>query len=215
MKEGSAMAQATLRILPVSTLFLLFAAISSLASAQAQQVYRYVEPDGRVVYSDKPPPANAKNAQTKRLSGNRIDTGELSYTSQLAQERYPVTFFTFDCGEVCQSAEALLNKRGVPHTKVNVGEGAGAEQLKRLTGALDAPVLQVGEDVARGFNEVKWQALLDQAGYPKTPPPRRAPALISRGPQAAEKAGSAAPAAPGAPTTPTTVPAEPTGTYPR
>ena len=213
MKEGGVMAQVMLRILPVSILFLLLAAVSSLASAQTSQVYRYVEPDGRVVYSDKPPPPNARNAQTKLLTGNRIETGELSYTSQLAQERYPVTFFTFDCGEVCQNAEGLLNRRGVPHTKVNVSDGAGAEQLKRLTGALDAPVLQVGEDVARGFNEVKWQALLDQAGYPKTPLPRRGPAVAPPGgPRTPEKS---APAATAAPAAGPTVPAEPTGTYPR
>ena len=31
-----------------------------------------------------------------------------------------MTLFTFECGEVCQNAEALLNKRGVPFTIVNV-----------------------------------------------------------------------------------------------
>jgi len=161
---------------------LLLTLASGSASSQTQQVYRYIEPDGRIVYTDKPPPANAKGAQSKRIGGNTIDTSDLSYTSQLAQERYPVTFFTFDCGEICQTAEGLLNKRGVPHTKVNVTDATGAEQLKRLTGGLDAPVLQVGDDVSRGFNETKWQSLLDQAGYPKTPAPRRAPALVARTP---------------------------------
>ena len=206
------MAQATLRILPVSTLFLLLAVVSSMTSAQTQQVYRYVEPDGRVVYSDKPPPANAKNAQTKRLSGNRIDTGELSYTSQLAQERYPVTFFTFDCGEVCQNAEGLLNRRGVPHTKVNVGEGAGAEQLKRLTGALDAPVLQVGEDRRARLqrSQVAGAARSGRLSQDAV----AAPQPRDRLPRTADTEKTA-PATTAAPAAGPTVPAEPTGTYPK
>jgi hypothetical protein len=189
----------------LQVLALLAAMASGSAFSQTQQVYRYIEPDGRIVYTDKPPPANAKGAQSKRVGGNTIDTSDLSYSSQLAQDRYPVTFYTFDCGEICQSAEGLLNKRGVPHTKVNVTDAAGAEQLKRLTGGLDAPVLQVGEDVSRGFNETKWQALLDQAGYPKTPAPRRTPAVVARTPGGADKT----------PAPKTVVAPDTAGTYPK
>jgi hypothetical protein len=43
-----------------------------------------------------------------------------------------------------------------------------------LTGANAAPVLQIGDKlVSKGLNEARWQAMLDEAGYPKTPPPRR------------------------------------------
>ena len=31
-----------------------------------------------------------------------------------------MTLYTFACGEVCDNAEALLNRRGVPFTSVNV-----------------------------------------------------------------------------------------------
>jgi len=48
----------------------LFAA-ACMATAQSN-VYRYTDPDGRVVYSDKPPPANAKNVQTKRIGANVV-----------------------------------------------------------------------------------------------------------------------------------------------
>ena len=41
---------------------------------------------------------------------------------------------------------------------------------------MTAPVLQVGDKlVAKGYNEARWQALLDEAGYPKTLPPRTRP----------------------------------------
>lgn len=145
---------------------------SACAFAQTQQVYRYLDVDGRVVYSDKPPPADARNAQAKRIGRNSIETSELSFATQQAQERFPVILYTFSCGVVCDTAQGLLNKRGVPHTVVDVSQGDGADRLKRLTNGLEAPALQVGDQVATGFNENRWQSMLSDAGYPKTPPPR-------------------------------------------
>lgn len=145
---------------------------SACAFAQTQQVYRYLDAEGRVVYSDKPPPADARNAQAKRIGRNSIETSELSFATQQAQERFPVTLYTFSCGVVCDTAQGLLNKRGVPHTVVDVSQGDGADRLKRLTNGLEAPALQVGEQVATGFNENRWQSMLSDAGYPKTPPAR-------------------------------------------
>jgi glutaredoxin len=144
------------------------------AWAQAQ-VYRYTDADGRVVYSDRPPPADAKGVQTKRLGANLIETSEPSLAAQQAAERFPVTLFTFDCGDVCQNAEALLNKRGVPFALVNVqNDEQGMARMQTLTGEEKAPVLAVGDKtVVKGFNEVRWQAALDEAGYPKAPASRR------------------------------------------
>jgi len=189
-----------------SVLALLALLAAMAASAQTQQVYRYVDPEGRVVYSDKPPPPNARDAQAKRVGQNTIETSELSYSEAMAQERFPVTLYTFGCGTVCDTASALLNKRGVPHTTVDVGQSDGADKLKRLTGGLDAPALQVGDQYATGFNESRWQNLLNDAGYPKTPAPRNAP--VGRAPTPAS-------AAPEPSTTTQTVTPPATGSYPQ
>lgn len=144
------------------------------ATAVAQtQVYRYTDSDGRIVYSDRPPPGSAKNVQPKRLGANYIETTQVPLGTQQAVERFPVTLYTYDCGDVCQHAEALLNRRGVPFTTVNVTEAEGAAKLQSLTGEQRVPVLQVGERLEKGYLESKWQAALDEAGYPKTPPQRR------------------------------------------
>jgi len=144
------------------------------AFAQAQ-VYRYTDADGHTVYSDRPPTSDVKNLQTKKLGANFISTSEPGYAAALAAERYPVTLYTFQCGEVCQNAETLLNKRGVPFTIVNVSEPDGQTRLQAVASEGVAPVLTVGDkQVAKGFNEARWQAMLDDAGYPKTPAPKRA-----------------------------------------
>ena len=156
-------------------LALLLGLVSGLADAQIQQVYRYVDAEGKVVYTDKPPPASAKEAQSKRIGANSIETSQLSYATQQAQERYPVTLYTFACGVVCDTAQGVLNKRGVPHSVVDVSVGEGADRLKKLAGGLDAPALQVGEQYTVGFNDSKWQSMLTDAGYPATPAPRTGP----------------------------------------
>jgi len=171
--EGEAMARKCRRI---ALLFGIAAAVTAAgAAAQTQQVFRYVDKDGKVVYSDRSPPSDSRDVQAKRLSPNFIENSDVPIALSQATERFPVTLYTFACGAVCQNAEALLNRRGVPFTAVNVEDAKGAEQLQKLTGAQQAPVLQIGDKlIAKGFNEARWTAMLDEAGYPKTAPRRTA-----------------------------------------
>src|SRR3989440_3021318 len=92
-QTGGAMTIAIARKRSAGALALLILIASGFAAAQTQQVYRYVDPDGRVVYSDKPPPPNARDAQAKRIGKNTIETSNLSFSAILAQERYPVTLY--------------------------------------------------------------------------------------------------------------------------
>ena len=105
-----------------------------------------------------------------------------------------MTLYTFACGSVCENAEGLLNRRGVPFTTVNVEDAKGAEQLKKLTGEQQAPVLLIGDKlIAKGFNEARWTAMLDEAGYPKSAPRRVAVKVPAEAPAAAPAAPAAAP----------------------
>ena len=152
------------------------AAIVAAGGALAQaQVYRYTDTDGRIVYTDRAPTGDVKNLQTKKLGSNFITTSEPGYAAALAADHYPVTLYTFQCGDVCQNAESLLNKRGVPFTIVDVAQAEGQTRLQSVAPEGIAPVMTVGDKmVAKGYNELRWQAMLDDAGYPKTPAPRRA-----------------------------------------
>jgi glutaredoxin len=194
----------------VALLFGIAAAVTAAgAAAQAQQVFRYVDKDGKVVYSDRAPPADSKDVQAKRLSPNYIENNDLPLALTQAMDRFPVTLYTFACGTVCQNAEALLNRRGVPFTTVNVEDAKGAEQLQKLTGAQQAPVLQIGDKlIAKGFNETRWSAMLDEAGYPKTAPRR----VAAKAPADAAPAATPGVAQPAAATQAVVVPG---GGYPK
>ena len=172
-----------------------------LAAAYADGLYRYVDPSGRVVYSDQPPPPSAKDVQSKRLNENVIETDPVPFAARDAAARNPVTLYTFDC-EVCKQAEGLLAKRGVPFTSVIVSEQAGAAKLQALTGKMTAPVLKVGDKPpVTGFNADVWQKMLDDAGYPRSVPQRTIARAAPKSPDAAAKS-QPEPEAPAAPRVP-------------
>jgi glutaredoxin len=143
-------------------------AACALAADANGELYRYVDPSGRVVYSDHPPPAAAKDVQSRDLPDNVIETDPLPLAAQQAAKNFPVTLYTFDC-DICKEAQALLARRGIPFETVIVTEEKGAARLKALTGKQSGPVLSIGDkQVIEGYNEDRWQAALDDAGYPRT-----------------------------------------------
>src|SRR5258705_1537434 len=86
---GGVMTVASIRPAPLGVLALMCLAVSTIAMAQTQQAYRYVDPEGRVVYSDKPPPPDARDAQAKRNGRHTIQTNRLSFAAASGQEHHP------------------------------------------------------------------------------------------------------------------------------
>ena len=150
---------------------LLFALSIGLAPfALAASVYQWKDANGNMVYSDQPPPGQA--ATQKSLQANVMQTSGGGYSLREAIRKSPVTLWMNNCGDNCDSARALLTKRGVPYSLRNPeASAADTEALKKLVGAVVAPVLQVGTASLKGFDEGAWQSALDQAGYPKAPDP--------------------------------------------
>jgi glutaredoxin len=158
--------------MPRILIAMLFCLVPVLASAQ-QQLFRYIDKDGRVVYTDTAPPSDAKSVQQKKLGGNYIETSEAPYSLQIAQQRNPVTLYSGPCGPLCEQARALLNRRGVPYRDIDPSQPGELQKMRQITGDQQVPSLVVGSAILlKGFEEVKWQSALDQAGYPKTPAAR-------------------------------------------
>lgn len=141
------------------------------ATAGAQSVYRWVDANGRVQYSDQPPPPNAKDVQQRSVGGSSIQNNEMSLEAADAQKKNPVTLYVSECGEACDAGKAYLNKRGIPHTVVDPTRSLELnKKFKEDTGGTVVPVIKVGERRLSGWSEQSWASALDAAGYPKTPP---------------------------------------------
>lgn len=144
----------------------------AVGSAVGQQLYRWVDKNGKVTYSQDPPPAGAAaKVEQKQLKSSVVETGGLPYELQQTAKNFPVTLYTGpDCGDPCKNSRALLSKRGVPFKEISVTDASGIAELKKVSGKEQLPVLIVGRTVATGFTEDQWNATLDSVGYPKTAP---------------------------------------------
>ena len=159
-------------------LIVLLFGLSLISASAIAELYKWVGKDGKITYSDTPPPADAKKVEKKRLN-DRVSEGDgLAFATQDAMKKFPVFLFATDCGEPCDKGKALLAKRGVPYTAKNPEKNImDGKDLKKLVGALEVPALQVGKNGIKGYNESAWHAALDAAGYPKSAAPLKANAI--------------------------------------
>jgi glutaredoxin len=143
------------------------AALSFAMPALAQ--YKVVGPDGKITYTDRPPPAVAGgNVTPVRASGGpAASSAALPAELRDVVQRYPVTLYTVaDCAP-CDAARTLLRTRGIPYSERLIVTGEDSDALQRIAGSRDAPTLTIGAQAMRGFSSDDWNSYLDSAGYPR------------------------------------------------
>ncbi len=137
------------------------------AGAFAQGAYRWIGTDGRVHYSDEPPPPEAQQVERKRLDASVVVGDKYGYETRRAAADFPVTLYvSAECGNPCETARAYLAKRSIPYAEKRVATPQEAAAFKRETESEVMPTLLVGKSVSKGFQEAAWSDLLDAAGYP-------------------------------------------------
>jgi glutaredoxin len=138
------------------------------ALAQAQQLYRWTDEKGAVHITDTPPPASAKNVQKPRASAAAPAATQHPFELAQAMKDFPVTLYTApNCEEPCARARDVLNRRGVPFREIQVGDKDSIQELVKLAGNKQVPVLLVGQSVHKGFQQEAFDSLLDAARYPR------------------------------------------------
>ena len=155
-------------------LLVLMLAASGLASlqAQAQQVYRIVGPDGKITFSDRPPPVSAGNSRISEANapGGASNPAPASQPFDLRKValKYPVVLYTGDNCAPCGAGRSLLTSRGVPFSEKTITTSADTEALQRLSGEASLPFLTIGSQQLKGFSDAEWTQFLNAAGYPKS-----------------------------------------------
>lgn len=145
--------------------------LAMLASGSAIAQYKYTTPDGKTVYSDQPPPSDARNVQQANFGtlGAGIDSSRMPYELRRAYETYPVTLFTTNNCAPCDQGKALLQARGVPYVEKTVNTAEDVAVMKAQGLGEKLPVLAVGSNRVPNFQESAWNIALDAASYPKNP----------------------------------------------
>lgn len=162
------------------------------AGAMAQPIYRQVDKNGKVTFSDRAPSASTEPAgQQGAAPPSSANTAGLPYELRQVAQRYPVTLYSGDeCGP-CGAARTLLTTRGIPFEERTVKSNADIEALQRLSNQNALPLLTIGSQQLKGFSDVEWSQYLDAAGYPKS---NSLPAGYRNGPVRPLVAQQAAPA---------------------
>ena len=158
---------------------LIFAMLFAIASAAPAAMYKWVDSQGRVQYSDSPPPPGTKNVEEHRVVRNTIGTAGMPFAVQDAAKRNPVTLWMHDCGDMCNQARNYLAGRGVPHSLRNPTRTDEQDAWKKASAGENAvPLLLIGTSRAlRGFQESEWSSALDAAGYPRGAPALKTQAI--------------------------------------
>jgi len=183
------------------------------ASAVALGQYKVVGPDGRITYTDRASEAtrDAVRVQPVRAATEYAGSAGLSpsvasglpYALRQVAERFPVTLYTRAGCAVCDRGRGALRQRGIPFAERTVDTEADVQALQRIEGLREVPLLRIGAQQLRGYNEPEWSSYLDAAGYPaasQLPAGWRgwepAPLVAAAGRRQAEAAPPPAPVAP-------------------
>ncbi len=138
-----------------------------LANVQAGELYRSIDKDGKVHYSDTPLEGSEDFEQLK-LPKEPVPTESLPYETQRAMQNFPVTLYVYPaCGTFCQQARDFLNKRGIPFAEKSLVKKEDIDAFRNESGDNKYPTLAIGKTWLKGFQEEPWNNELDFAGYPK------------------------------------------------
>lgn len=143
-------------------LFLFF-----IASAHAQ-VYRWVDADGRVTYSDKPPPASMAKQQQKSIDSDETTVSGLNYSLSELAKNFPVMLYTSSECAPCDEGRLLLKNRGIPFSEKTINSNEDIARMKQAGGDGRIPFLTVGRNSHSGFDSSAWNGTLTAVGYPET-----------------------------------------------
>jgi glutaredoxin len=158
---------------------MLLVSLLVMANVQAADLYRSIDKDGKVHYSDTPLPDSEDVVKLKSNILPDPDEG-LPYETLQAKQNFPVTLYTFpDCGPLCNQARDFLVKRGIPFSEKSLVKSEDIDEFSKASGGIEVPKLLVGKTWTRGFQAEQWNKELDFAGYPKIAPYRPQPAKPS------------------------------------
>lgn len=150
---------------------LVFATLAFMpALALAATLYKSIGPDGRVVYSDRPP-QNGKVEKTfnfANLPSTPLPDSVLRYRQELEKglqnrlaagdAKQPVLFTAKWCG-YCRQAEAYLAEKRVAYTKHDIDTPGGMRAFAESRSGKGVPVLLFKEQKVQGYSRPAYDSL--------------------------------------------------------
>ena len=135
------------------------------AGAAQAQMYKWKDAKGVTHYTDTPPPSGAAAAAMKSYGA---PSPSLPFELAEPAKARPVTLYTTTGCAACDEARTMLRARGIPFAEKTVNSNEDHAALKRAGSNGQLPLLLVGRSKTVGFEQLAWDTMLTDAGYPLT-----------------------------------------------
>jgi glutaredoxin len=155
---------------PLARIALIVSAVCLAPGSPAQQLYKSIGPDGKAVYSDKPPAEGRieKTLKFENLPASALPASAASYVEQLrrmqaAKGAEPalagvVLFSASWCG-YCTKAKAYMGSKGIAYREIDIDTPAGVSSFAQSGGAGGGvPFLVSGGRSVRGFSAAAYDS---------------------------------------------------------
>jgi glutaredoxin len=126
----------------------------SAGSASSQQIYRWVDANGRVQITTEKPPAGVKSSTVEPPLSSYGGTPTVSGAPRAA-----------DWCPYCRKAREFFARRGIRYTELDIEKSPAARAEYDRLGARGVPVILVGTQRMNGFGEERLARMLKAAGH--------------------------------------------------
>jgi glutaredoxin len=149
---------------------LLLCGAAAMTSMATETLYKSVGPDGKVVYSDRPPADGRidKTMTFEDLPSSPLPASTSAYVEQLrntkpspatnAATRGVVLYSVAWCG-FCRKAKAYLTRKGVAYQEFDVDTRNGMTAYAQAGGKRGVPLLTVDGQRVQGFSQAAYDSI--------------------------------------------------------
>jgi len=148
------------------------AALLAIAAGSAwsqQQIYRWVDADGKVRYTSERPPAGVKASplrpRVSSYAGTPTVVGAPSRAAAGRGQPAEVKMYATDWCGYCRKAREFMTKNGVRYTELDIEKVPAARAEYDRLGARGVPVILVGAQRMNGYSEERLAAMLKANGH--------------------------------------------------
>lgn len=135
--------------------------------AQAQQIYRWVDANGRVQYSEKPPAGAQSSTVQPRVSsvGGNASAAKGGGAAQPATAKAAVKMYATDWCGYCKQARQFFARNGIAYTELDIEKSQAAMAEYKGLGGRGVPVILVGSERMNGYGEQRLMQMLKAGGH--------------------------------------------------
>ena len=153
----------------IFTLVFLFA--NSMLPVAASTLYKWIDSEGNIIYSDEPPSGNVEFEEQifedEAAEGTASQSKSVELLIEEAALKNPVSLYTVPECDTCDLIRLYLTRNRIPFAEKNVENNISMQQeLKQKSGSISVPTLSIGDAVMDGYSRTAIRVELVNHGFP-------------------------------------------------